>query len=355
VPGRLRSFRACHQIIGVLADRDAVGNHAIQVQHALRSRGLRSVIYAAKVVGRPGGDVAPLDALPADDQHTALLYQASARSPAADVALARTEPLLLNYHNVTPGSFFAPWEPEIADEMEAARREIADLAQRSVVGLADSQYNAGELRAMGCPQVEVVPVLIDLEPFWTEPPQPPAATEWLFVGRLCPNKAQHDVIKSFALYRKLYDHSARLTLVGRSSSHHYEKALGRLTRGLRIAHAVQFLGSVRDTDLQRLYRRADVFVCLSEHEGFCNTVVEAMAARTPVVAYASSALPETVGAGGLLLDDKDPLRVATAVRRILTDECLRSSLIAAGARRASALDLGRARQSLGAALDRIDW
>ena len=349
-------LRACHQITGVFASRDAVGGHTVEVQRACRALGLESEIFAFDIAGHVDDDVHALDALPDDNGATALLYQASAATPAAAVALARTEPLIVNYHNVTPPSFFAPWEPAIADELAVARGQVGRLARRAIAGIADSAYNARELTSMGCGDVRVVPVLIDTDRLrrGAEPPSPSGpGARWLFVGRLCPNKAQHDVVKALALYRRLFDPEATLTLAGRSSSHRYETALRALIADLGLDGAVSITGSISDDDLGRAYRDADVFVCLSEHEGFCNTVVEAMAAGTPVVAFAASALPETVASGGLLIGEKDPLYVATAVRRIVTDRCLRAELIDAGASRLVELDLEAARAVLVSQLEEL--
>lgn len=340
-------FDACHQLLGVFADRDAVGGHTVEVQRALRAIGLRSEIYACT-------GARPLEELPPDDGRTLLLYQASALSPAAEVALARTEPLVLNYHNVTPSTFFADWEPAIARELLAARHQIARLARRAIVGIADSAYNATELEQMGCPDVRVVPVLIDLDRVRGDRGEGvTGGARWLFVGRLCPNKAQHDVVKSFALYRRAFDPDATLTLVGRSSSHRYETALHELVASLGLGDAVQLVGSVTEDELAAAYRAADVFVCLSAHEGFCNTVVEAMAAGTPVVAFAAAALPETVASGGVLLADKDPWRVAATVHRIVADGALRRWLVGRGHARVDELDIGVARTRLSSVLGEL--
>jgi glycosyltransferase involved in cell wall biosynthesis len=87
---------------------------------------------------------------------------------------------------------------------------------------------------------------------------------------------------------------------------------------------------------------ADVFVCLSEHEGFCVPILEAMELDVPVVAYAAAAVPETVGEAGLLLDDKEPLSVAVHVGDLLADPARLEVLRKAGRARAEALSLPRA-------------
>ena len=87
-------------------------------------------------------------------------------------------------------------------------------------------------------------------------------------------------------------------------------------------------------DVRKLYADADVFVCLSEHEGFCLPVLEAMHHGLPVVALAAGAVPETVGEAGVLVDTSRPSVVAAAVRRVSEDPALTERMVAAGHRRA---------------------
>src|SRR5207248_9656296 len=165
-------------------------------------------------------------------------------------------------------------------------------------------------------------------------------------GRLAPNKAQHDLIKALAAYRRLYDPRARLHLVGTSSSESYRTALVAYADALDLVDAVEFTGSVSDGELAAHYRAADVFVCVSEHEGFCVPLLEAMHHRVPIVAYSAAAVPETVGDAGVLLDAKDAYTVATAVHRVVTDNELRAQLIEAGIERLREFDIAKSRRQL---------
>ncbi len=157
-----------------------------------------------------------------------------------------------------------------------------------------------------------------------------AGSHWLFVGRLAPNKSQHDVIAAFAAYRTLYDPGARLTLIGSEAAASYSDALYGLVDDLGLAGAVTFAGSVSDAELAAYYDDADAFVCLSRHEGFCVPVLEAMRHDVPVVALAAAAVPDTVGDGAVLLDDASPHHVAATVHELLSDDSFRSGLVAAG-------------------------
>ncbi len=137
-------------------------------------------------------------------------------------------------------------------------------------------------------------------------------------------------MKAFAAYRRAYDPHARLTLIGGSSSHSYLTALDAYVTSLGLDGAVRNLGSVPGGRLTAHYATADVFVCLSDHEGFCVPLLEAMAHGLPVVAYAAAAVPETLGGAGLLLPRKDPATVAAACHRVATDAALRQRFAAAG-------------------------
>jgi len=178
------------------------------------------------------------------------------------------------------------------------------LASSTAYGLADSTYNALELTDEGYPDTAVVPILIDFADYDAAPD---AATltrlrrraegggaQWLFVGRVAANKCQHDVVAAFAAYRELFDRNARLSIVGGRTLLLYARALERLADELGVAGAVDFTDNLTFPQLLAQYRSADVFVSLSEHEGFCVPLVEAMHFGVPTVAFASTAVPETV-------------------------------------------------------------
>ena len=173
-------------------------------------------------------------------------------------------------------------------------------------------------------------------------------SDWLFVGRIAPNKAQHDIVKAFAAYHRFHDSSPRLPGRG-STSHLYETTLRQFVNALELEHAVDLTGPVSAAD-PALYESCDVFVVCSEHEGFLVPLLESMHHRLPVVAFRSSAIPETLGNAGLLLDTKDPATDAAAVDRVLTDTALRTAMLQAGAERLEYFDVARSRRKL---LDRL--
>jgi glycosyltransferase involved in cell wall biosynthesis len=213
--------------------------------------------------------------------------------------------------------------------------------------LAKSPFSQQELRRAGCRQTAVVPVLADYRRV-TKVPDPRVAAELarlrsgggadiLFVGRVVPSKAQHELVKALWAYRRLYDGKARLHLVGGTSSFEYTKALQDYVDDLGLYAAVRLPGEVSDAALAAYFEAADVYLSLSAHEGFGVPLVEAMVAGVPVVTRGAGAVADTVADAALVLAAADPSYIAAALHRVCTDEQLRATLTAAGARRAAEL------------------
>jgi L-malate glycosyltransferase len=349
------SITALHQVIPSLVRWDAIGNHSLQVQTILQEMGLRSEIYANDIGPAYGDRAHPYDRY-RSSPGTWLMYQASTGSRLGPWFAARSEPKLVNYHNITPASFFERWEPRLADEMADGRRQIAKLAGVTRHAIAVSRFNQAELEQFGYGSTSTSPLMVDMTGFDQAPDAATAA--WLghlrdgggatilFTGRIVPNKSQHDLVKALVAYRRLFDPKARLHLAGGVSSGAYHYALRRFIGAEGLWDSVDIAGPVTDPERTAYFRAADVYLSLSEHEGFGAPLLEAMYNDVPIVAFASSAVPETVGDAALLLTDKDPVTVAAAVYRVVTDESLRRSLVAAGRRRLAELDLARTRAAM---------
>jgi L-malate glycosyltransferase len=342
------------QFTPALVARDAIGGHVLGIDAALRDAGVETGIYTGYVEPELSARAQPYAALaPAPSSGPRyLLYHSSIGSEVADFVLDQREPKLVDYHNMTPPDYFAAWRPEVFVELTKGRRQLSQFASVSTLALADSAFNAGELVGLGFRSVSVVPILLDVDGLMRSDAAAGVrwaggdGARWLFVGRVAPNKAQHDVVKAFAWYRRVFDAGASLTLVGGVSAGSYWSALERFVEALGLSGAVRLAGSVPDAELEGLYRSADVFVCLSEHEGFCVPLLEAMAHGVPVVALGAAAVPETLGDAGLLLGSKRPGLVAEAVARVMGDAGLRAALVAGGRERLQHFDLARSRRRL---------
>jgi len=335
----------------------AVGHHTIVARDTLAAAGHRSEIFAGEVDdawahlgARHYQDYGRAVPARRDDR---LVYQVAIGSPVADWLIGRRELLIANHHNFTPVRFVQAWDPAATHGVTWGRRQLQRLAGRCALGIADSRFNELDLQEAGFAETVVVPVLVDLAAADREVDESTLARlraakadggrDWLFVGRIAPNKCQHDLVAALAAHRRAYGSRDRLHLVGASTSPAYSFALERFVAALGLEDAVHITGPVSAAVLAAHYRGADCLVCVSEHEGFCVPLLEAMHHGVPVVAFGAGAVAETAGDGGLVLDRKDPETVAAAVERVLSDAPLRSALVAAGTARATQLDPDKAR------------
>jgi L-malate glycosyltransferase len=354
------AVHAVHQLIPVLARADATSAHTLEVRRLLHDLGYESEVYVEDADPSLAGLAHPHRALPGGPG-VVLLYQFAIGSVLGQVVRDRPEPLGINSHNATPAEFYEPWEPGLAHGLAWGRSQLAELEPRTRLAITVSQFNADDLAVHGYRRTRVAPVLVDpaaaageidvdvAERIAAEP----AGPRWLFVGRIAPNKAQHDVVRAFAMYRRLFAPTARLDLVGGPATARYDDAVRRLAVVLGVADAVTFTGPVSPGELTARYAAADVLVCLSEHEGFCVPLLEAMHHEVPIVAYAAAAVPETLGGAGLVLADKDPLTVATAAARVVDDPRVHAALVAAGRARLAELSLDHARAAMTVALEEL--
>ncbi len=338
------------QVIPSLASRDAIGVSSLNLRDGLRAAGIDSDIFYGSFTPDVEHEGRPVTELGRAARDRWLLYQASIGSPVYDILAARSEPKLVNYHNITPAALLRDWEPAVAYEASLGRTQLARLADQSRFAVADSAFNESELLALGYEGTAVVPLLIDMHVKSDEPDPELAArlserkardggADLLYVGKISPHKAPHDLVKMLDVLRRTGDPAARLHLVGSPLGETYEPALRAFIEELGLDGSVNLPGSVTGAELEAYFQAADVFVMASDHEGFCVPLGEAMGHGVPIVAYGVTAVPETVAGAGLVLPDKSPVPFAAAVGRVLQDPELRAVLAAAGRERAAGFDL----------------
>jgi L-malate glycosyltransferase len=352
-----------NQLVPSVVPGDATTSHTLQLKRLLEDLGYNSEVYAlavhpkledrVRLIGELAGPSRPDDFL---------IYQLSGHSELADWLIGRREQVALNYHNITPYSFFWPYDRSIALALLAAQLQVSQLAYVAGGAVCDSAFNASDLKGRGLENTSVAPILLDLGEFDAEPD--PHTTEmlersrekggahFLFVGGIAPHKAQHDLVRALAVYREVYDPNARLSLVGRPMSGGYFSALESFVAELGLCDAVNLCGGVTHEQLVAYYRHVDVFLSASDHEGFCVPLIEAMHHGLPVVAYAAGAVADTLGDGGVLVRDKSPGALAAAMWRVASDEDTRRRLSAAGGRRANCFSLEATRKSMTAFIRR---
>jgi glycosyltransferase involved in cell wall biosynthesis len=345
------TFRAAHQIVAALSPGDALSNEALVFQKLLRARGYESEIYAGSVapdmagVGRPSSDFM---AQPASE-NTILILHFAIGSPVVRSVLARSEPLIIRYHNVTPYDFFMGFSGHLVGLCYHGARALADFAPRASLGLAVSEFNRADLERAGFAKTSVLPLAMNMKAL-DEPLDPIVSSRYrdgrknlLFVGRVAPNKKIDDLIRTFCAYQRYVEPLSRLFIVGEGRGfENYTRRLHELVSHLRIDEVV-FTGAVSQSELNAYYRLSDAFLCLSEHEGYGAPLVEAMHFGLPVVAFDAGAVKETLQGGGVLLSEKQPEEIAELLARVVAPGAMRDAVLQTQARaleRIRSVDIG---------------
>jgi glycosyltransferase involved in cell wall biosynthesis len=317
------------QLIPSLAPRDAVGNHTLALSELLEEMGFRNSIVADEIYPEVADRAEPFSRYQLHPEKPSLyIYQASTNSRIASWLYSNRPPVSINYHNITPWRQVASFEPEVAQVLKRAIGETGRLHQVSRSAFTFSNFNGRDLRRLGYRTCSIVPPLIKL----TDKPIEPSlgSARWLFIGRIFPNKNQVLILASFKVYRDLYDSSARLTLVGSTSSKTYEQTVTRTIEQLGIGDSVTLASGLSDTELAAVWARANVYVSASLHEGYGFPLVEAMAYGVPVVALSRGAVAETVGNAALVLDSEDPVKMAATVHLLISNTSLYNRIREAG-------------------------
>ena len=239
---------------------------------------------------------------------------------------------LLIYHNITPSKYFKNYNQSMTEVTFVGRQELSVLVGSVDIIIADSNYNKQELTEIGFSDVSVIPLIIDFKSY-NIPPDKKIIEKYkdgkkniLFVGRIAPNKRQEDLILAFEYYKKNINVNSRLILVGANAVPKYFDKIKYLPEKLGLSDVI-FSGHVKFDELLAYYSVADVFLCMSEHEGFCVPLLESMYFDIPVIAYGTSAIPDTLGNSGLVFFKKDFARIGELIDIVNTDEIVRKHVI----------------------------
>src|SRR5436190_8408039 len=320
---------------------DAIGDSARRVRDLLRAMGHQSELYALTVDDDLCDDVRPFTD-PAATKGQKTIFHYALPSPMTEAFASLGSGRVLQYHNVTPAAYFAPYDPALFRLASLGRDELATLVGRVDLALGDSDYNRQELEALGFSRTGVFPIAVDTSRI-TQPADRPALdtilddglVNFLFVGRIAPNKKIEDIIRLAEVYKRYVDAYYRFIFVGRFDvvPRYYSMIRALMTEFRFLNDRFLFTGPVSDEELAVYYRHAAVYISLSEHEGFCVPLLEAMAADVPVLAYAAGAVPETLGGAGVLFEPKDLELAAEMMGMLVYDQQVREAVIEGQRRR----------------------
>lgn len=324
------------QVLSTIAGGDAVSNDAIAFDKVISRMGYSTGVYAASIAPNVDRGVAkPIEKIGELNKSDIIMYHFSTGSQLNyDIAEYPCH-IIMVYHNVTPPKYFEGVDDGFARICKSGLEGAEFLASRVDYCLAVSAYNRQDLIDMGykC-RIDILPIIIPMHDYEKKPSRDiikdyaDGRTNILFTGRIAPNKKIEDVIAAFYYYRKLYNHDSRLLLAGSYSiGDAYYNRLAKYVTKLGIQNDVVFTGHVGFDKILGCYKVADVFLCMSEHEGFCVPLVESMMFDVPIVARATSAIPETLSGSGMLLESADPIVAAGCIDRVVRDRQLRQQLI----------------------------
>lgn len=325
------------QLLPNMAYGDAIGNDTVAIQKIIAEMGYETDIYAGNILPKvPSGTAKLFSQFPMLTDEDVIIYHGSTGSELNYKLPGVGGRKIMIYHNITPPEFFRAYSHSIEDGCVRGLKEIQDLAGKLEYCIADSDFNKNDLLRMGytCP-IDVCPILIPFSDYERGPSEKILQTyrddgyvNLLFVGRISPQKKQENIIRAFHFYHKYFNSRSRLILAGSwDGMETYYDRLRDYTERLGHTQDVIFTGHIKFEEILAYYRIADVFVCMSEHEGFCVPLVEAMYFDVPIVAYRSTAIPDTLGGSGVLLEDGSPQTVAREIDHIVRTESLRMRVL----------------------------
>ncbi len=319
------------QVLTSFAFGDAIGNDVCALDTALKSMGYQTEIYAEYIDKRIKKEhVFLINRLIKLEKEDIIIYHLSTGTELNYKVAQSKARLLIYYHNITPPEFFHEYNLRTEESCRQGLEAAEYLAKKAEYCWSVSEFNKKDLLTMGYQQkIDILPILIPFDDYKKQPNREiirkygeDGVVNLLFTGRVAPNKKHEDIIRAFYYYKKYKNPKSRLFLIGGfDKKDRYFQKLQQYIEKLGLgAEDVIFPGHIKFDEILAYYHIADVFLCMSEHEGFCVPLVEAMYFGIPILAYASTAIPDTLGKGGLLLDKKDPIYAAEIIHRLVIDK-----------------------------------
>ena len=330
------------QLVPAMHYGDAIGDSARRMKLLFLQRGYEAEIYSLTIDEDLKNEIKPLAQFHREYRPDDLvLLHFALPSPMTHLFRELPGKKLIIYHNITPPEFFAPYSSELANIAAVGREELASLAQVTDIALADSEYNRQELEQLNFPRTAVLPLLVDLQRY-NQPPDPLVLQMFgddslniLSVGRIVPNKKIEDLLKITSYIKRYLTPLVRLILVGKYNLlPNYYHLLKELNVNLMLTNEqVIFTGHVSPEELVTYYKIADIYLSMSEHEGFCLPLVESMYLKVPIIAYNSTAIPYTLGDAGIRVKVKNIPEIAELCYHLANNRQLRQRIISAQQRR----------------------
>lgn len=315
-----------HIFTPTLVPHDAVSNDVLGMRNAIRNAGFECFAYAEHIAPTFAREATLASKIPRGqmrkNKDVLIMHHSTLWEYGESIYNGTNATKILKYHNVTPAEYFRGYSDLFYRICESGRQQTARLVKSGAdLFLADSMFNLQELQEFGAdPELcHVVSPFHHADALFNTH----ASTSTLemlldghvnicFVGRFAPNKAHVNLIRTFAYFRRVLERRARLVLVGKfhDQLESYIQIVQAEIVSLGVRDSVVILDSATVHDLRAVYLASHIFLCLSEHEGFCVPLIEAMMHKIPIVALSRAAVPETLGTNGLLADNLDEVLIS---------------------------------------------
>lgn len=312
---------------------DAIGNSTLRLHRYLHARGVDSRIISL-TIDENMADKATFFRDYRENPDSVKILHFAIPSELTDFFLQAKGKKVMVYHNITPEHFFIDFSDDMVRFTREGRRHLQRLSRTFDLSIADSTFNTDELRALDFPRVSTFPIMVDLDDYAAPFSRPyynllkDERKNIIFVGRITPNKKIEDLVKVLFYYKKYISPSVRLIVAGKTQTlpKYFLSVRDLAGRFYLTSDDIVFTGHIPFAELLSVYRLGDVFLSMSEHEGFCLPLIESCFFQVPVIAYDTGAVAETLGGAGLLVKEKRYEYVGGLVEQVFADDALRANL-----------------------------
>lgn len=323
------------QLVPAFHSGDAIGDTALHLKKYLLSRGFQSEIYCLTRDSGLENESVPFAVFPKPERSDITILHFALPSPLTKGLIDLPCNKVIIYHNITPPEYFREFSKEMERISRLGRDDLRSLVPHVSLALADSKYNRQELLDLGFRRSEVFPLFIDFNKYKSGHSCflfdlfNDDRINILFVGRIVPNKKIEDLIKVIFYFKKYISPLVRLIVVGKTSSlPKYYQSLVRLADEFYLKpEEICFTGFVPDDEMFSLYKASDIFLSLSEHEGFGLPFIESLVFELPVIAYNCTAVPHTLDGAGVLINHKKVEYVGELIHLLAHDKGLKKRII----------------------------
>lgn len=304
-----------HLLVGDLFEGDGIGNAVISQYKMLINLGYKCDIYVINFDEKYKKLTKPIFRLKADKDDLIIDHIGGYSFYAYFVSKQPCRKVLC-YHNITPPELVEGSMKKLCQKGLDQISEISGMYD-FICGVSD--FNLLSLKKLGERREGwVIPIPVNFPYSPEKKTNKKSEIKFLFVGRYIENKKIEDIIRIFDYYHKIFNCNSTLTIIGNPNvSPEYTKLLEKEKKLSSCPNSINLVGRVSNDCLNKHYQDSDVYLCMSEHEGFCIPIIEAMYNKLIVFAFDSSAISDTMGGAGVLLQTRNPEQVATKIDGIL--------------------------------------